>query len=123
MAASSKYSERSSDFEDSQVGWQSTMTHGVALRYTSQRYNMACPFDGVLYMLKIIFGRWVLHLLSIGHKRLTQMCSFTVAIQPIHSCLYDLKEYECGLRMDELSVKCLLYANDQVILAASACVL
>ncbi|GBP21608.1 hypothetical protein EVAR_9793_1 [Eumeta japonica] len=37
------------------------------------------------------------------------------------SCLYDLKEYECGLRMDELSVKCLLYADDQVILAPSTC--
>ncbi|GBP00862.1 hypothetical protein EVAR_2206_1 [Eumeta japonica] len=37
------------------------------------------------------------------------------------SYLYDLKEYECGLRMDELSVKCLLYADDQVVLALSAC--
>ncbi|GBP60758.1 hypothetical protein EVAR_41097_1 [Eumeta japonica] len=37
------------------------------------------------------------------------------------SCLYDLKEYECGLRMDELSVKCLLYADNQVILAPSMC--
>ncbi|GBP53008.1 hypothetical protein EVAR_80969_1 [Eumeta japonica] len=37
------------------------------------------------------------------------------------SCLIDLKEYECGLRMDKLSVKCLLYADDQVILAPSAC--
>ncbi|GBP34273.1 hypothetical protein EVAR_13412_1 [Eumeta japonica] len=35
----------------------------------------------------------------------------------IDSCLYDLKEYECGLRMDEQFVKCLLYADDQVILA------
>ncbi|GBP40105.1 hypothetical protein EVAR_33681_1 [Eumeta japonica] len=35
----------------------------------------------------------------------------------------DLKEYECGLRMDELSVKCLLYDDDRVILvpAPSAC--
>ncbi|GBP58341.1 hypothetical protein EVAR_40907_1 [Eumeta japonica] len=32
------------------------------------------------------------------------------------SCLYDLKEYELGLKMDELSVKWLLYADDQVIL-------
>ncbi|GBP51401.1 hypothetical protein EVAR_38795_1 [Eumeta japonica] len=37
------------------------------------------------------------------------------------SCLYDLKEYEPGLTMDELSVKWLLYAGDQVILGASAC--
>ncbi|GBP45683.1 hypothetical protein EVAR_35951_1 [Eumeta japonica] len=37
------------------------------------------------------------------------------------SCLYDLKEYECGLRMDELSVKFLLYADNQVILALLAC--
>ncbi|GBP32918.1 hypothetical protein EVAR_20095_1 [Eumeta japonica] len=35
--------------------------------------------------------------------------------------MYDLKEYERGLRMDELSVKCLLYSDDQVILALSAC--
>ncbi|GBP68861.1 Neuronal acetylcholine receptor subunit alpha-3 [Eumeta japonica] len=38
------------------------------------------------------------------------------------SYLYDLKEYEYGLRMDELSVEFLLYADDQVIiLALSAC--
>ncbi|GBP12792.1 Retrovirus-related Pol polyprotein from type-1 retrotransposable element R2 [Eumeta japonica] len=37
------------------------------------------------------------------------------------SCLYDLKEYDCGLRTDELSAKCLLYADDRVILAPSAC--
>ncbi|GBO98641.1 Retrovirus-related Pol polyprotein from type-2 retrotransposable element R2DM; Endonuclease [Eumeta japonica] len=37
------------------------------------------------------------------------------------SCLYDLKEYECWLGMDKVSIKCLLYANDQVILAPSAC--
>ncbi|GBP20992.1 hypothetical protein EVAR_9566_1 [Eumeta japonica] len=36
------------------------------------------------------------------------------------SCLYDLKEYECRL-MRELSVKYLLYVDDQVILASSAC--
>ncbi|GBP31250.1 hypothetical protein EVAR_21530_1 [Eumeta japonica] len=35
--------------------------------------------------------------------------------------MYDLKEHECGLRTDELSVKCLLYADGQVILALSAC--
>ncbi|GBP51004.1 hypothetical protein EVAR_37161_1 [Eumeta japonica] len=34
--------------------------------------------------------------------------------------LYDWKEYECGLRMDELSVKCVMYADNQVILALSA---
>ncbi|GBP32435.1 Indole-3-acetaldehyde oxidase [Eumeta japonica] len=37
------------------------------------------------------------------------------------SCLYDLKEYECGPRMDKLSVKCLLYADDQVIFTSSVC--
>ncbi|GBP61344.1 Calmodulin-binding transcription activator 2 [Eumeta japonica] len=31
------------------------------------------------------------------------------------------EEYECGLKMDELSVKCLLYADDQVILAPPVC--
>ncbi|GBP21257.1 hypothetical protein EVAR_84384_1 [Eumeta japonica] len=31
------------------------------------------------------------------------------------NCLYDSKEYECGLRMDELSIKCLPYADDQII--------
>ncbi|GBP26823.1 hypothetical protein EVAR_81188_1 [Eumeta japonica] len=36
------------------------------------------------------------------------------------SCVYDLKEYECGLRMDDLPVKCLLYADDHVILVPSA---
>ncbi|GBP68805.1 Retrovirus-related Pol polyprotein from type-2 retrotransposable element R2DM; Endonuclease [Eumeta japonica] len=37
------------------------------------------------------------------------------------SYLYDLKEYECRLRMDELSVKYLVYTDDQVMLAVSAC--
>ncbi|GBP71011.1 hypothetical protein EVAR_57779_1 [Eumeta japonica] len=37
------------------------------------------------------------------------------------SFLYNLKEYECGPRMDELSLKCLLYAGDQLILTSSAC--
>lgn len=36
------------------------------------------------------------------------------------NCLKDLKERKCGLRMNELLVICLLYADDQVILAASA---
>ena len=36
------------------------------------------------------------------------------------SCLTDLKESECGLRINELPVKCLLYADDQVLLASSA---
>ncbi|GBP64042.1 hypothetical protein EVAR_44125_1 [Eumeta japonica] len=42
------------------------------------------------------------------------VCSFTVAVQLIY-------EYECGLRMDELSVKYLLYADNQVILTSSTC--
>ncbi|GBP15722.1 Retrovirus-related Pol polyprotein from type-1 retrotransposable element R2 [Eumeta japonica] len=37
------------------------------------------------------------------------------------SCLYELEEYEFGQKMDELPVKCLLYADDQVILAQSTC--
>ncbi|GBP86364.1 hypothetical protein EVAR_62726_1 [Eumeta japonica] len=37
------------------------------------------------------------------------------------SCLYDLKEYECGLEMNELSIKCFLFADDQVVLVPSAC--
>ncbi|GBP63657.1 hypothetical protein EVAR_47996_1 [Eumeta japonica] len=37
------------------------------------------------------------------------------------SYLYDLKENKCELRMDELSVKCVLYAGNQAILARSAC--
>ncbi|GBP89333.1 hypothetical protein EVAR_65165_1 [Eumeta japonica] len=32
-----------------------------------------------------------------------------------------IQEYECELRIDELSVKCLMYADDQVILAPLAC--
>ncbi|GBP93647.1 hypothetical protein EVAR_66716_1 [Eumeta japonica] len=35
--------------------------------------------------------------------------------------LYDMKEYVCGLRMDELPVKYRLYAEEQVILVPSAC--
>ncbi|GBP28760.1 hypothetical protein EVAR_19802_1 [Eumeta japonica] len=38
----------------------------------------------------------------------------------VDSCLYDLKECEYRLRMDELSVKYFLYVDDQVILAPSA---
>ncbi|GBP40800.1 hypothetical protein EVAR_87061_1 [Eumeta japonica] len=36
------------------------------------------------------------------------------------SSLYDLKQYKRGLRRAELAVKCLLYADDQVLLAPSA---
>ncbi|GBP49996.1 hypothetical protein EVAR_37082_1 [Eumeta japonica] len=39
----------------------------------------------------------------------------------IDSCLYDLKDYEYELRMNELTVKCLLYPYDQVILTPSMC--
>ena len=35
------------------------------------------------------------------------------------SCLTYLKQSECGLRMNELPVKC-LYADDQVLFASSA---
>ncbi|GBP82383.1 hypothetical protein EVAR_55266_1 [Eumeta japonica] len=37
------------------------------------------------------------------------------------SYLYYLKEYECGLRTDKLSVTFLLYTDDQIKLALSAC--
>lgn len=36
------------------------------------------------------------------------------------NCLTDLKESEYGLRMNGLLIKCLLYADDQVLLASSA---
>ncbi|GBP12394.1 V-type proton ATPase subunit d [Eumeta japonica] len=39
----------------------------------------------------------------------------------IDSVLYALKEYKCELRMDVLSVKCLLYAEDQAIFTPSLC--
>ena len=35
------------------------------------------------------------------------------------TCLNDLKSNDCGLRMSELTIKCLLYADDQVLLASS----
>ena len=38
----------------------------------------------------------------------------------MNNCLTDLKENESGLRMNELLVKCFLYADDQVLLASSA---
>ncbi|GBP41258.1 hypothetical protein EVAR_32984_1 [Eumeta japonica] len=37
------------------------------------------------------------------------MCNVTVTV--IH-----LKEYECGLKIDELFMKCLLHANDEYVL-------
>ncbi|GBP66293.1 Exonuclease 3'-5' domain-containing protein 2 [Eumeta japonica] len=43
---------------------------------------------------------------------------FLKAMKPQHlpalCCLFVLKEYECGLRMGELSVKCLLCTDDQI---------
>lgn len=36
------------------------------------------------------------------------------------NCLLDMKENMCGLKMNELLIKCLLNADDQVILASSA---
>ncbi|GBP42050.1 hypothetical protein EVAR_29405_1 [Eumeta japonica] len=41
--------------------------------------------------------------------------------QLFNECWEDIKVYKCGQRMDELSVKCLLYAEDQVILAPLEC--
>ncbi|KAM3962076.1 UDP-glucosyltransferase 2-like [Aphomia sociella] len=38
----------------------------------------------------------------------------------MNNCLADLKEHECGLKLGELLVKCLLYADDQVLVASSA---
>ncbi|GBP10214.1 hypothetical protein EVAR_77611_1 [Eumeta japonica] len=50
------------------------------------------------------------------------MFSFTwLSNQLMHGCVHYLEEYDCGLRMDELFVKCLLYADDQIIFALSAC--
>ncbi|GBP17787.1 hypothetical protein EVAR_102646_1 [Eumeta japonica] len=47
---------------------------------------------------------------------------FAVTIQSIYGFfLYDLKNYDCRLRMDELSVKCRLYADDQISLMLSMC--
>ncbi|GBP71655.1 hypothetical protein EVAR_62900_1 [Eumeta japonica] len=40
---------------------------------------------------------------------------------PMNGCLHNPKECEYELRMVKLSVKCFLYADDQVILALSAC--
>ncbi|GBP08787.1 hypothetical protein EVAR_7356_1 [Eumeta japonica] len=37
------------------------------------------------------------------------------------SCLRSLKEYESGLKMDELPVKCFLYPENHVILAPWVC--
>ncbi|GBO98785.1 hypothetical protein EVAR_261_1 [Eumeta japonica] len=37
------------------------------------------------------------------------------------NCLQNFNVYEGKLKMDKLSVKCLLYANDQVILESLAC--
>ncbi|GBP56664.1 hypothetical protein EVAR_12343_1 [Eumeta japonica] len=37
------------------------------------------------------------------------------------NCLHDFKEHECGLNIDELFVKGFECADDQIILAASAC--
>lgn len=43
-----------------------------------------------------------------------------MAIQLIYGQLFaDLKESVCGLRMNELLVKCLVHADDQVLLASS----
>ncbi|GBP43436.1 hypothetical protein EVAR_16010_1 [Eumeta japonica] len=52
----------------------------------------------------------------------TGTCRLTVTIQqPVRDSLYDLKVYDCGLRVDEMSDKCLLYLDDRVILAPLAC--
>ncbi|GBP62362.1 hypothetical protein EVAR_47247_1 [Eumeta japonica] len=52
----------------------------------------------------------------------TGIYSFTVLFNLfLDCCLHNLKEYECGLRMDVPVLKCVLYADDQTILAPSAC--
>ncbi|GBP91983.1 hypothetical protein EVAR_59377_1 [Eumeta japonica] len=47
---------------------------------------------------------------GVGQECVASPCLFNLLMD---SCLYDLKEYECRLRMDELSVECLLYADDR----------
>ncbi|GBP29378.1 hypothetical protein EVAR_22750_1 [Eumeta japonica] len=41
--------------------------------------------------------------------------------QLFNKCWKSHREYECGLRMDGLSVKCLLYVYDQVMFVPSTC--
>ncbi|GBP37186.1 STIP1 homology and U box-containing protein 1 [Eumeta japonica] len=57
-------------------------------------------------------------------KRQKGMCNFT-GDQVLHLfmdiCLYVLKEYECGLKMDETSVKCFLNADGQEIFVPLEC--
>ncbi|GBP08209.1 hypothetical protein EVAR_78713_1 [Eumeta japonica] len=51
---------------------------------------------------------------QIGLKSV-EFADFAVTPQSfMDSCLYDLKEYECGVRMRELHDNCLLYANFQL---------
>ncbi|GBP76652.1 hypothetical protein EVAR_51137_1 [Eumeta japonica] len=70
----------------------------------------------------------ILRLCDVSSSKMRVCSLFTVdAALPLRllglmaTCLYDSKEYEFGLRMDELAVKCLLYTDDQLILAPSAC--
>ncbi|GBP73886.1 hypothetical protein EVAR_82715_1 [Eumeta japonica] len=59
----------------------------------------------------------------LGLRGVRQGCvaSLWLFILLMDNCLYDLKENERGLRMDEQSAKCLLYADDQVFRVPSAC--
>ncbi|GBP77460.1 Chondroitin sulfate proteoglycan 4 [Eumeta japonica] len=66
----------------------------------------------------------VLNLLPGKVLRLTQILKISfmhvlkVVIEVVELIL---REYECELRIDELTVKCLLFVDDQVILTLSAC--
>ncbi|GBP81914.1 hypothetical protein EVAR_65091_1 [Eumeta japonica] len=49
------------------------------------------------------------------------MCNVYLGFTIMDGCLHNMKEHECGLKMDDLSVKCFLYADDLVILTSLAC--
>ncbi|GBP04158.1 hypothetical protein EVAR_74874_1 [Eumeta japonica] len=56
-------------------------------------------------------------------ERLSECVNGYECVSGRDGCLFDLKGFECRIRMDELSVKWLLYADEQVILVPSACAL
>ncbi|GBP25066.1 hypothetical protein EVAR_19546_1 [Eumeta japonica] len=61
-------------------------------------------------------------LTGLTSAEMLRLYSYNVAIRDLFMCSYphDLKEYECGLKMNELSAKCSSYADDQLVIAPSA---
>ncbi|CAG5039926.1 unnamed protein product [Parnassius apollo] len=101
--------EKAYDRVDRDVLWQTLNSFGLSAGLI-QALESLCRDSGACVRINGVDSDWF----DI-HKGVRQGC----VASPWLLNLF-MKVEECGLRMGELTIKCLLYADDQVILASSA---